>query len=211
MKIEAANRLNASALLEAETLKDYIKRLKELGIKSLGSGTYGEVFQHPTDPNSVVKLLTRKDPLYEKYIDFCVDHSDNKYCPRILDVVKIDDILDATNSEDMKDLRLVLMEKLSPISKQEYKKFGQYFSDLSMPYVRPPLNRWSPTISTEMDVRARLQTPGWWRGATLQSEDRDLSVLAKFLKVSRVGDLDLHFHNLMKRGSQIVVTDPFVS
>lgn len=38
----------ARRLVIAETISEYIRRLENLGIKKIGEGGYGVVFQHPT-------------------------------------------------------------------------------------------------------------------------------------------------------------------
>jgi hypothetical protein len=51
-----------------------------------------------------------------------------------------------------------------------------------------------------------------WEAVSRQKEDLDLAKVAKFIsKGPAKGLLDMHEPNIMKRGSQIVITDPFAS
>lgn len=200
MKIEAAHRLVAGQrMVVAESLKNYVKRLKKLGIKQLGNGKFGAVFQHPSEPNTVVKLLTAHDPGYMAYIKFCQKNKKNKYCPKIKQVVDAASMFDTANAKDMADLQLVFMEKLAPLPYNSYIDFGDHVCKVSKVKI-------TNTEAALMDVET-------WKKAAKQTKDLDLAKLAKFI-VKTIGPkahLDMHDENMMMRGTQAVVTDPFAA
>lgn len=201
MKIQAATRLGAQQQIRAERIQEYIKRLRKLGIKSMGSGSFADVFQHPTMPNVVVKLLTDHDRGYEAYVKFSQKNPSNKYCPRILDVVRVDGAFDKVGEFDMLDLRLVAMEKLKPLEDDDYHKFGNHVLKCA-------------GLPSERDAGHELEYIEVWRKATKQKTDPDLAKLAAFIvkNVSHRGvQLDMHQGNMMMRGGQIIVTDPFAT
>ncbi len=198
-KLNASTRLKAYHLVMAEKLKEYQKRLKKLGIKTLGQGNFADVFQHPTMPNVVVKLLTENDKGYEKYVAFSEQHKGNKYVPKILGVHKEKDVFEG---ELDPDLHLVFMEKLRPIEDDEYMEFGQYILDLGTDGA-------TPSIMTSMTDH--LNDLPRWKSIARQTKDKDMAELAKFFLANAKGkvNLDLHDGNMMMRGSKPVITDPF--
>lgn len=187
--------INASQRLLAETLDEYVQRLEKQGISSLGKGGFAKVFQHPTMPNVAVKLLVERDPGYERYLQFCeTKGKGNPYCPKILQVVKADKIFDDPWDPNMV---VVFMEKLAPISQHEFNTFHQYVSYLA-------------DIPITHDNN--LCDPETWHLLSKQKDDVPLAKLAKALYVmytSDQEDFDLHKANIMKRGQQLVITDPF--
>lgn len=188
--------LNASHRLLAETVQEYIDRIQELGIKSLGSGGFGQVFQHPTMPNVVVKLIHNDDPGYMKYVKFCTGPGKgNPYCPKILQVVEAKDAFDTSKriGEDLANLSLVFMEKLKPIELQQYRKFVEQMQAL-------------------MGFPDYLSDRVGWLRLSKQTKDKDLAKVAKFIYTTSADtDIDMHKGNVMKRGQQWVITDPFSS
>lgn len=194
--------INAAYRLRAETLNSYVKRLKKLGIKTLGRGQYADVFQHPTMPDVVVKLLTDNDPCYEAYVEFS-RKTRNKYTPKILDVVSADQAFDVKGKDDLGDLRLVFMEKLEPLHYNRFIDFGEHVGKLA-------------GFKSRFDIESALMDVETWIKVSKQKVDPDLAKLAKFLvKINKTGvkgsQLDLHDGNMMVRGTQVVITDPFAS
>lgn len=183
----------------AEHLKDYVKRLKKMGIKQLGSGRFADVFQHPTMPNVVVKLLTENDRGYEAYVKFSQKNKNNKYVPRILQVVEADDAFDKKGQYDMGNLRLIFMEKLEPIHYNKYIDFGEHVLKCA-------------GIEAK-NMETSLMEISTWQKCANQKEDRDLAAVAKFIVKTQGGDIeiDIHDDNVMMRGSNPVITDPFSS
>lgn len=149
--------------------------IKEFGFTNYGSGEYGLVFSKPQLPY-VVKLFM-KDAAYLKWMDFCKQHSDNPYCPKIRGkVIRITDIF-----------YVIRLEKLEPISTRS----GWY--DLSKILSEPEwaLRTWDSRPS---------EVP--------QLKDPHLrQILMFFARNKKL--LDIHSGNVMRRGDQVVIIDPF--
>lgn len=199
IKIEAAQRLLAESMIS------YLTRLKKMGIKQIGTGNYAHVFQHPTMPDVVVKLLTESDPGYESYVKFCQRNQSNKYCPKILEVVDASKVFDTSLMYSQRGLHLVFMEKLTPITKAEYVKFFRYMASLYG----------STLLVNDHRIAFEYMRPeSFWKSLASQSKDVDLAEVASFILNAFHNPsltVDLHDANIMKRGKQIVITDPFSS
>jgi hypothetical protein len=70
-----------------EHYRDYLARLKNRGIKTLGSGLHAEVFQHPTMSDVVVKMFDATDRAYMYWLRTIVRNQNNKYMPKIIPTV----------------------------------------------------------------------------------------------------------------------------
>jgi hypothetical protein len=67
-----------------ETKHDYLKRLRDLGIKELGEGANAAVFQHPYYKNVVVRIFSHTDYGYMSWMKFIKAHPNNRYVPQII-------------------------------------------------------------------------------------------------------------------------------
>lgn len=196
--------IKASHRLLAETLQNYVQRLSEQGIKRLGVGAFSYVFQHPTMSNVVVKLLHEEDVGYVRYVKFCrTNGKDNPYCPKILQVSKANKIF--TGNFDP-SLTLVFIEKLRPMLDTEYKVFAKYCATVMS----------KPKLYTN-DGASLLGWDETWNNLGKQTNDIPLAQVAAFMyrqyarKRSKPWSIDIHNKNVMKRGPQVVITDPFSS
>lgn len=202
MQVYAAQRL-----LVAETLSEYTRRLRKLGIKEIDRGEYGIVFQHPTLKDVVVKLLGEADPDYMDWIHFCQKNQNNPYVPKIHKVTKKTNVFDLGDSGmysgSLPHLYLIFMEKLKPLSNAEFTKFGAYVAGLA--HTVPDRGSF---VARDITDSAKL-----WTAVSRQKKDQTLANVAKI--IARKGTagvlLDIHPGNIMKRGTQIVITDPFAS
>lgn len=222
MKINASQRLLASECsiefagqgelinaavheIVAERLQNYVKRLKKLGIKRLGGGSFANVFQHPTLPDVVVKLLVENDWGYEQYVKFSQKNPANKYVPKILQVVNADQAFDKKHEADVENLRLIFMEKLQPALDDDYLEFANDCS--ATLYLKGNAN------FARMDSAINyMNSVSTWVQLSTQKKDPQLAALAQFIvktRGKRGAALDMHSGNIMMRGNQVVVTDPF--
>lgn len=199
IEIKASQRLTASAkMLVAETMSSYVKRLKKLGIKQIGVGEGAYVFQHPGEPDTVVKLAKYEDPTYERFIKMCQQNRTNVYLPRVKDVVS-EDVF--TGGDDPK-MYLVFMDKLRAIKESEYEKFGLHV--IAVANASLGSEKYG-TQGTQYD----LETPDLWAAVSKQKNDPALAKVAAFIYgESKVARIDLHMGNIMMRGSQPVIVDP---
>lgn len=196
-----AIRIEAAYRLLAESMQEYVQRLSKQGVKKLGGGGYAMVFQHPTMPNVVVKMLNVGDPGYEAYLEYCQGKGKgNPYCPKILQTVYAKDVFE---DDFTKNLRLIFMEKLKPLTKKDYDAFGNHCAKLMG----------TPDVWQD-DGPSMFEWWSTWVCLGLQKDDKDLAALAKYLVKVHIKSnerlvFDVHGENIMKRGSQIVITDPF--
>lgn len=183
--------------LNEEKLAQYVRRLtKELNIKRLGRGNYAHVFKHPTHPDVVVKVFTA-DSGYERYLRFVKKNQRNKYVPRIIDHVRIPD-------KDVEGgwYNIVFMEKLTRAS----------YDDLHQ-----EMSRWARLAG--LKHHDQFSTPEEldledFEKLAYQTEDRDLAAVAReFLTLDNDDDeyFDLHDGNVMMRGNQLVIIDPYAT
>lgn len=184
MKLEASTRLK----LTAERYGEYLERLTDdLNVKSLGSGAFAEVFQHPTLKNVVVKVL-RKDPNYLRYAEFCRARPRNPWLPKIAAITPVQ-IVGSPHAH------LVFLEKLN---RGTLRAIRELKKSLTKDYGLP----------VTADDKSWFTAKGW-RNLAERTKDKGLAEFALF-----AGDpknhrrLDLHEGNLMLRGTQLVFTDP---
>lgn len=171
-----------------ETLSAYSDRLvKTLNIKRLGSGAYAHVFQHPEFPNVVVKVFTNKDKVYKRYAAWCMKHQSNKYVPKIIEIVPF-------KSESGDSYNIAFMEKMTPMRNSTF-------------------NAWTKSITGDAGLKAiddydydklfKLFVKGM-----KASTDADLKAVMDHIFSYGQGMFDVHAGNVMRRGTQIVFTDP---
>ncbi len=191
--------LVARTPITAETLTQYVQSLKEKGILSLGKGMSATVFNHPTMPNVVVKMIVADDPYYLKYVNFCKKNPNNPWLPRILGGPEVRTLVSKSKVRNKADSPLkrkvifLFLEKLRPANRNDTKAACEYAASL-----------------LENNVRYYgfdEFSPGDWQLLSKQTKDRDFATLASFLYTFD-NYLDLHSTNFMMRGAQLVFNDP---
>ena len=181
----------------AEKSWDYLDRLKSLGIKPLGRGSKGTVFQHPTMPNVAVKVYERDD--WDKsvfWLRWCEKNQKNPYVPKIYRLGKLKNIeLDVSETkQNINAYHVAFMEKLEkcprPLVLETFTRTG------ALPDV---INR----VRTFWDFEDK---PKW---ASITDKNL-LQVLKKIKSLSGTDSngSDLIDANIMRRGKQIVFSDP---
>ena len=190
--------------LEEETYSQYTRRLiRTLKIKQLGQGAIADVFQHPADKNVAVKIMHTPDPQYMNYIKFCQAHPDNKYLPKVIDVVKTH--VDSKYFHGTTDrLVVVFLQRVKPLSATAISNAAKqivnaYCRGKNEP--KEPLGgaRWEFDDISYRD----------WVKICNQKEDPDLAEFARLI-VSKFNRADLHNGNVMSNGHNVVFTDPFI-
>lgn len=177
-------------LLTAESLDEYLGRLFDVeGLKGLGlgKGANSVVFEHPKDPNIVVKVSI-DDQVYMSFVRFCRRNPLNRWTPHIWDLKKLDLI-----EEPTREVWAVFMPKLKPASEK-------LVADTFATEVAP----WTDFHS--FTKTKRLSYPQW-RNVMHMTEDESLRDLAIFL-LRNFRYLDLGARNFMKRDNQLVFNDP---
>lgn len=176
----------AELFLVEETLKGYSDRLvKTLNVKRLGSGAYAHVFQHPAFSNVVVKVFTNKDRIYKRYAAWCLKNQGNKYVPQIISITPF-------KSETGDAYNIAFMEKMTPMREATF-------------------NTWVKAIVGDAGIKA-IDNYDYDRLFTLFQKakitDPDLKKVMDHILSYGSDTFDVHAGNVMRRGSQIVFTDP---
>lgn len=198
----AQHQVTANHSVSAETLKEYVKRLRQDGVEFLGKGSLATTFVHPKDKNIAVKVYTDNSG-FDKFLRFCRSHPKNPYCPKIYQITSVPKALDTEMDRGPArvPVRAVFMERLRPLRATEYKKFSQEVGHLGG-------ESWpSPTLMT--------YGKKVWANVALQKEDRHLAQFAKWMcnnvySGNRLYMSDVHEQNLMARPSDghVVFSDP---
>ena len=195
--------------ISTETLQGYLKRLFDLKLKQLGYGRYARVFQHPELPDVAVKIYSaERDDGYKAYLQWCLKNQSNKFVPKVLSTKKFD-VEDKITSDyttpkwdRWKTINIVFLEKLKPISKEEYVAFEAMLCKL--------VGRTPSKPGREL---GNLD-PDDWKKIETTTKDKDLAILAAYMsKNARYGlGSDINKSNVMTRANgQVVITDPFPS
>lgn len=192
--------------LIAETLKEYVKRLRNDGVEFLGKGSLATTFVHPKHKNIAVKLYTANSG-FDVFLRFCLANPQNPYCPKIYEVTTVEKALDTElpKGPSRVPLKAVFMERLRPLRASEYKKFALevgHLGGLSWPS--------TTLMSYGKDV---------WPKVAAQKQDPNLAKVARWLcktvyySRNRKFMSDVHEQNLMARLSDghVVFSDPIWS
>ena len=168
--------------LTAETFKEYAQRLEKSGIKQLGEGAFGKVYQHPTLNNVAVKIVAY-DPRNRDWLAFCRKAKGNPYLPVLYGVQTIH--LD--NSRD--EAYVAFMEKLNPCPLEAWLALRSHVCQVS------GMHDWTSQKA--------------WSTVYQETQDPGLRQVAKYLSKAQRTSLDLTQNNFMLRNSnQLVFVDP---
>lgn len=171
--------------INAETYKEYVKRLLDLDYTKLGEGGFGTVFQHPCFDNVAVKVV-KQDRAYRKFASFCIENPHNPWLPRIASVKSI-------KLDDANLAYVVFMEKLQPVTPAYVAQLKQAMQS------KYGLRLWS---DTQWFNRA-----SWRAIATHKDTPPDFAELAAYF-ATNLNNIDLVPSNFMRRGNQLVFNDP---
>jgi hypothetical protein len=185
------------APLDKEELGSYYKRLPQQGFEELGSGDYATVYQHPRDPSVAVKVAEVDQGCALEWLEWC-RLSPSPYVPKVHELIHISFPCSFQYITPTK-LRcyIATMEKLEPVTKDEVEVFIRTHDlsnviSLELPVDEEGMFWWSfhpQNIPTVKDLRLR-------------------QVLTKIDELTTLNYCDLKPANFMRRGDQIVFTDP---
>lgn len=172
-----------------ETIDQYVKRLKNIGVKELGKGFFSKVFSHPHNSEVAVKLTCKTDRRYINYAKKCQQLHENLWLPKILSINSVK----FSNGQR----HLIFIERLRTAKAQEVKKaIHQILAGTNVTNVGK--------FKTFHDFSTST-----WLAVAAQSPSDDIRELAKIMH--RLRPDDLHNGNVMMRGEQLVFTDPVAS
>jgi hypothetical protein len=170
--------------LTAETYRQYVERLhNEMNYDFLGEGAFGTVFQHPTLSNVAVKIV-KMDSAYKKYAEWCKANRRNPWLPKIASVKGL-------TLDDAPKAYAVFMEKLSPVDAAFVDRFKFAIRD------RFDLKLWSDA--------QWFRKADWLKIAA--GTPAEFATVATYL-ANNINRVDLLHANFMRRGGQLVFTDP---
>lgn len=206
-------KLHAAKRLLAERNSEYIKRLKQMGIKPIDKGSMSHVFEHPTMPNVAVKVYIWNDG-FSKYAKFCQQHTKNPYLLKVYDIHHDPkgfnyegDYGDKPGDAGRTHSNIVFVEKLKPITKAQLRQFVAYCEEIA------GVPKTGDTFAIYHQQITETRSKQLWYGVARQTKDRNLAQFAKwFVRLAFEGEniADIHDSNVMMRGSQVVFSDPLV-
>ena len=189
-----------------ETQDDYISRLRDRGMRKVGSGVQSNVYQHPQFDKIVVKV-SREEQAPLAYLKYVLTHQSNPYVPKVYHVRRFRTKERGWGSE----YYIAFIEKLTeykllrPLERQRIVKT----------HLGPDIVAWlggdkkyNPYAFEYMAEPEGL--------ALMRASNKKLGVPSKHLIdvmsfISKhTASLDLHHGNIMLRGSHPVITDPVV-
>lgn len=172
---------------------EYIKKTYNSKAKYLGQGCFSEVYQHPTNPDRVLKFV-KGDKAYINYARFAMKNPQNPYLPKVFSIKKPDFFSSFDYIVELEKLKACTAKKDRQVT-WKLQKFGGF--DLQEKPYR--------SISW-------ISTSSWKKLAKL-SPCSDFKQAMNYI-MNRAGHLgvadDIHRGNIMFRQNQLVFTDPLV-
>jgi hypothetical protein len=165
---------------DPEKMGTVTQQLGQLGWHPIGSGYYAQVFEHPNKPY-VLKIFVN-DHDYLRYLKIIKANKTNPHVPQIIgNPVKITRTVNA-----------VRLEKLTPLTGDEDPIFKNYVD---------------PDLPPELDYA--LDTDGENQKFAKKHYPKLVQLMKAIRRYSGLGgDLDLNYHNVMRRGDTLVIIDP---
>jgi hypothetical protein len=184
---------------------EYLKFLADKQIKALknGRGTFGDVFQHPTMSDIVVKVFTERDHAYREWYHFCSQNKSNPFVPKFFGNIRDFEFFNS-DEDEYDDYSIVFMEKLRAMN---HKQFNKFWNDVCGPELSRKLTSGTFNFeSTWFDSDEALRDLETIMDANVIKDDNLFAVIDMIRGSNRL--IDLKPDNLMLRGNQIVFTDP---
>jgi hypothetical protein len=197
--------------------RDYLARLKNLGIETLGRGLHAEVFQHPTMPDVVVKMFDATDRAYMHWLRTIVRIQNNKYVPKIIPTVngkfvhrylRHGSSASTIPTSTAHKYYFIFMRRYDPISREQIAEFSDYIVS-TMPEVRGVhAMRLRDSIKQYQYIPKYAES---WKLIADYSTDPELRQIAEILyKADNNYVIDLHEGNIMwdSKLKTVIFTDP---
>lgn len=174
------------------------------GFTKLGGGAYANVFAHPNF-DYVLKVFHRLDYGYLTFLRYVMANQGNPALPRIIGQPKKLST-DTTDSEyrNLREWYFVRIEQLTPLRMSENTQFFDGMYTFIYTVVKSQKSSDDPTLNATPDQLKRVRA---WE-SQYPYHATAIYDLGKMVAVSDDFSFDLHDENLMKRGNQIVITDP---
>jgi len=178
-----------------ETVSEYKKRLKNIGIREIGAGYFSHVYAHPKQSDVVVKLVAKQDPRYIRYAKRCMK-VDNRWMPKVLGITNATFITKRKKGPPTAKRQIVFLERLRKAKIRE---------------IKAAVKSILQGVDVDHDYYVTFddfdrQT---WRDIWKQSPCKETRQFAEIMY--RYCPEDIHNDNVMMRGDQLVFTDPVAS
>jgi hypothetical protein len=169
--------------------EDFLSHAAEFGWSS-ASGHFGSVLVNP-GKDYVYKIFYDDDVAYRRYVEWVHRNSRNDFVPKIGKVIRV---------PGTDDIFLVKIEKLEPVTNVNDPRFDRYINlDNGNPrfdqYIDPEYNG-NPQDHDKITMALE----------SLFRFDKEFNEIVSF--AMEVGELDIHYENVMWRGKDLIVTDP---
>ena len=190
------------------------KILSRHGWKSLGTGAEAAVAEHPQ--KSYVLKIFNSESNYVHFVKFVQQHSANPHLPRFSRYVK---------QVPGTEFSYVRMEKLLKVTEaQLLDKYGSYLAEMmAMTEVtgmgmlghgldaklHDQLGNWGYTPEDLLDPDQSQEIYAKLGGEPPASWAQVLTDLTEYTEHTDVDSWDMHADNFMRRGSTLVIVDPF--
>lgn len=162
------------------SLREYYATLKKEGWEQIGVGYYSQVYAK----NGTVLKVSVGDDAYDEFLDIVLKNQDNPLYPKIYSVDVYASVKGAHGADN--HITVTTMERL-----EGHEKFGLVGS-------------WGESINpASIHLNAMLL-----KSASPNNSD-ERKVLQDLTPLVKKYDLDLHKDNVLFRGDQPVITDPF--
>jgi hypothetical protein len=210
MKLYEVIDVRAAPERSPEHLSQYHQRLqKKHKMKTVGSGAYAVVYQHPQHTTMVVKVAEQgQDAL--AWLSFVANNQNNPYVPKIYDVKRFQSNRAKQTGHWLADSThyyVVFMEKLS-----SYDKLSDEAKEIVLfQHFGPIVNKWTERHTVDNLFNVIIGDPRFIRGMKTQSRRSGVPspALVQVMDVlDRMKYLDVHDQNVMMRGKQLVFVDP---
>lgn len=179
--------------------------LAKYGFKKLGGGSFVNVYTHP-NMDYVLKVFHKLDYGYLAFLRYVLANQGNPTLPRIIGIPKKLNTNrgPGTTSHSIGEWYFVRMEKLEPL---DISIASDFFGGMVQFASRMAMNR----VRTD-DPNPKLAPGTLKRIRAWEAQHPDLAEtirgIRELIPDSDKFGFDLHDENLMRRGDQIVITDP---
>lgn len=186
---------------------------KDSKFKSLGGGLFAKVYGH--DTGDVYKFWV-KDDAYEKYIDYCLKHQDNPFLPKFKSKIKNLTTFFKRPSSFPDKIRYIKMEALKPVEHTSNQMVpGTDTTYRALINMLLEIIDFNGTFDTVKQMIERMMRKHKVVADSYILLNKKIGFVEDLFDVlsdltKHVGKInDLHEGNIMLRGDQLVLTDPF--
>lgn len=182
---------------KTDLLNQYTQRLIKLhGIKRIGKGAFADVFLHPTLPNVAVRVSDMTDANND-WLTLAQDHQSNPWMPKVFELRTAKVARPGGHGE--LEFFVAFVERLKPVT--------------SLSGLSPVLRHIVEAIEFDHDESLPLKPRQREKVKLMLEEFHDpmltTAIDLVFTGPKRPAHLDLGTRNWLRRGTQLVINDPW--